>query len=104
MEHFFTVCKNSKATINNKKDRKFSPRQIQEIKTAAFINIGKEGYNLLTQNCEHFASYCRYGVNCSDQVSKFLFITGIVVLFLVLGLFLIWFIVRRRKKGQKKTK
>lgn len=40
--------------------------------------IGKGGYNLLTHNCEHFAIWCKTGLNESTQLS----IEGIVVRFL----------------------
>ena len=30
--------------------------------------IGEIGYNVLYENCEHFASFCRYGVAKSVQV------------------------------------
>lgn len=31
--------------------------------------IGKGGYNLLTHNCEHFAIWCKTGLNESSQLS-----------------------------------
>ena len=40
--------------------------------------IGKGGYNLLTHNCEHFAIWCKTGLNESSQLS----IEGMVARFL----------------------
>ena len=40
--------------------------------------IGKGGYNLFTYNCEHFAIWCKTGLNESTQLS----IEGIAVRFL----------------------
>lgn len=40
--------------------------------------IGKGGYNLFTHNCEHFAIWCKTGLNESTQLS----IEGIAVRFL----------------------
>jgi len=34
--------------------------------------LNKEGYNLITNNCEHFAIWCKTGVHESNQVDNFL--------------------------------
>ncbi|MBO4524227.1 MAG: lecithin retinol acyltransferase family protein [Spirochaetia bacterium] len=34
----------------------------------AKARLGKRGYNILTNNCEHFANECKYGVKRSRQV------------------------------------
>ena len=34
--------------------------------------IGQRGYNLFLQNCEHFAIWCKTGVEKSEQVDKFI--------------------------------
>ncbi|XP_071849461.1 uncharacterized protein [Apostichopus japonicus] len=34
----------------------------------AVSRLGKEGYNLFTNNCEHFATFCKTGVYRSDQI------------------------------------
>lgn len=41
-----------------------------EIVNYAFMQIGRGGYNLLTNNCEHFANECVFGKNKSEQVDK----------------------------------
>ncbi|XP_062566176.1 phospholipase A and acyltransferase 3-like [Saccostrea cucullata] len=68
LENFWKVVKDSKAKINNNKDRKYRPRPAREIVERAIRSIGKTGYNLLWKNCEHFAAYCRNGVEWSEQV------------------------------------
>lgn len=49
----------------------FRPRSAQEIVQDAVSKIGNTKYNMFWQNCEHFATYCRYGVNSSQQVCYF---------------------------------
>lgn len=34
--------------------------------------IGRRGYNLLCNNCEHFAIWCKTGIRESSQVNKFI--------------------------------
>lgn len=50
----------------------FRPRRPHEIVEKAILKIGEIGYNVLWKNCEHFAAYCRYGVDWSEQVSTVL--------------------------------
>ena len=38
----------------------------------ALSRLGNIGYNMLWSNCEHFASWCRYGMAWSEQVDKFM--------------------------------
>ncbi|MBF6029692.1 lecithin retinol acyltransferase family protein [Pseudomonas sp. P115] len=33
-----------------------------------YTRLGEDSYNLLTNNCEHFVSWCIYGTNSSEQV------------------------------------
>ena len=42
----------------------------QETVKRARSSIGKEGYNLATHNCEHFAIWCKTGVCSSEQINK----------------------------------
>ena len=38
----------------------------------ALMKLGEVGYNILYENCEHFASWCRYGEGKSDQADTVL--------------------------------
>lgn len=43
----------------------FRPFPAQIILDRARSSLGKQGYNILYSNCEHFATDCRYGeANC----------------------------------------
>uniref|UniRef100_A0A8W8L629 LRAT domain-containing protein n=1 Tax=Magallana gigas TaxID=29159 RepID=A0A8W8L629_MAGGI len=55
------------------------PRNAKEIVTEASSKIGEIGYNMLWKNCEHFTSYCRYGVNWSKQADNAMLALGAVV-------------------------
>lgn len=46
----------------------FRPLEPNKIVEEAISKIGEIGYNLLWDNCEHFAAYCRYGIKWSEQV------------------------------------
>ena len=48
------------------------PLSKEEIVRNALARIGRIGYNLLFENCEHFASWCRYGLSKSEQVDNLL--------------------------------
>jgi hypothetical protein len=55
----------------------FRPLPPDEIVGNALMKIGEVGYNLLYQNCEHFATWCRYGRGNSDQAE--IILTGLNV-------------------------
>lgn len=78
VENFWNVVDGTKAKINNTKDKKYKPLPKSEIIKNALERIGRVGYNVLFENCEHFASLCRYGESKSEQVDTFL--TGMAVL------------------------
>ena len=46
---------------------KFPNKKIVEI---ALSKIGEKGYNLLYNNCEHFANFCVFGKKISFQVEN----------------------------------
>lgn len=75
----WNVVLGSKVKINNDKDHKLKPRSAQEIVKEALSKIGEIGYNVLWKNCEHFAAYCRYGVNWSEQADIAMLALGAVV-------------------------
>jgi len=39
--------------------------------------LGENSYNLVTNNCEHFVSWCIYGVSTSQQIRNVLSAAGI---------------------------
>jgi len=53
---FIEVYEYSKKELKAKRDNK-------DIVKMAYSLIGTGGYNLLNNNCEHFANYCSYDVN-----------------------------------------
>jgi hypothetical protein len=57
--------------------------QRSEIIHRALSRIGETGYNLLFRNCEHFARWCRYGEDKSDQAENVGIGLGIAGLFIV---------------------
>lgn len=60
---------NMARTIFSKDLKLYSPQETVE---RARSCIGQRRYNLLTQNCEHFAVWCKTGVEKSEQISKFI--------------------------------
>ncbi|CAK6965380.1 phospholipase A and acyltransferase 4-like [Scomber scombrus] len=52
-------------------DNTLKPRPEQEIVNEALSYVGKDmNYTVATWNCEHFATWCRYGTGLSLQVKK----------------------------------
>jgi hypothetical protein len=56
---------------------------LEETVRRARSRLGEKSYNLLSNNCEHFALWCRYGTSQSVQVEK------AVIAAIVLGTFAI---------------
>lgn len=56
--------------INNALDDSHEPFSAAEIVDRAEADYGTTGYNLFTNNCEHYANRCRYGVSRSVQIEK----------------------------------
>jgi hypothetical protein len=65
------IMGNGKARINNFKDKQWTILPADEIVKRAQDALGKEGYNVLANNCEHFATDCRYGDRLSGQEEAF---------------------------------
>lgn len=57
-----------KVRVNNYLDGKYKPLDVSEIVKRAVNVLDHSGYNLLYNNCEHFATDCRYGESTSRQV------------------------------------
>ncbi len=63
------VAGNDKYCINNQLDDLYKPHPIEDILQEAERFVGKEfPYNVVTSNCEHFATLLRYGKPQSQQV------------------------------------
>ncbi|XP_052077001.1 phospholipase A and acyltransferase 2-like [Mytilus californianus] len=78
LENFWKVVGNKKAKKNNKKDKERTPFRGKDIVKRALSMIGPNAYNLLCNNCEHFATWCRYDKKKSDQVDKALTVVSVV--------------------------
>ncbi len=46
----------------------YRPLHPEMIVQSALSKVGDVGYNMLFNNCEHFATWCRYGISMSHQV------------------------------------
>ncbi|XP_052268912.1 phospholipase A and acyltransferase 1-like [Dreissena polymorpha] len=77
-DSFLRVAANSKAKKNNSKDSDCKPLLAKEIVKRAKESICQAGYNLLLNNCEHFATYCRYGKAESEQARPFEGVAAVV--------------------------
>ncbi|KAE9550146.1 hypothetical protein FO519_006633 [Halicephalobus sp. NKZ332] len=55
--------------INNSLDSNHPPFPPNVIYERAIYRLGKSGYNLIYNNCEHFVKECRYGSAESHQVT-----------------------------------
>jgi len=71
-DDFWDVARKSKADVNNSKDAYIRADAPHVIINRALSRMGVLGYNMLWSNCEHFASWCRYGMAWSEQVDKFM--------------------------------
>ena len=59
---FFDQTKNRKAKIENNLDEKLKAKNPDDIVKTAEKKVGEKfEYNLLKNNCEHFANWCHYG-------------------------------------------
>ena len=72
------IYRKIKDFFNGNKDyRLYSP---QETVSRARGKIGKKGYSVITNNCEHFAIWCKTGIAESRQVNDLLdIVEGIVI-------------------------
>ena len=57
--------------VLDKKELK-NKRSAQEIEKTALARLGEGGYNILYNNCEHFALWCKTGISESHQIVNFL--------------------------------
>ncbi|KAF2985937.1 hypothetical protein EK904_003572 [Melospiza melodia maxima] len=74
------VVGNHRWRVNNKYDRRRTPRPVNDIIREAEERIDEEvTYDALTDNCEHFVTELRYGKGVSRQVRKAV-VRGVVAL------------------------
>ncbi|GHV96646.1 hypothetical protein AGMMS50293_29660 [Spirochaetia bacterium] len=59
--------KGGKARIDHDSESVFSRKETVE---RAYACIGQKGYNLVFNNCENFARWCKTGISRSTQVEK----------------------------------
>lgn len=45
-------------------------RKPQDVVSYAYSKIGVKGYNIITNNCEHFSNECAFGTKDSEQVNN----------------------------------
>ncbi|XP_066299033.1 uncharacterized protein [Branchiostoma lanceolatum] len=67
-DRFWDVVGDSLAKINNYLDGEMNVLPREEIVKRARSKLGEMEYNLVSYNCEHFATWCRNGVARSQQV------------------------------------
>ena len=56
--------------VDNMMDGEWAPLPTEKIVALATIYEGQEGYSILSKNCEHFVTMCRYGRATSPQVKE----------------------------------
>ena len=57
--------------VNNDKDAEYQPLDGQLICRRALQSLGATPYHVLCNNCEQFATWCRYDERVSDQINIF---------------------------------
>ncbi|VDN89854.1 unnamed protein product [Brugia pahangi] len=68
-DELITVANGDSCRINNSLDKEKKPFPPAVVVDRALLMLGKTNYNLLLNNCEHFAKYCRYGLKESKQAT-----------------------------------
>jgi kelch-like protein 24/35 len=103
IDYFWDIVGNDAVRINNSKDHTKRPFDPSEIIRRA-LSCGKIGYNLYQQNCEHFATWCRYGDAESSQVQNWALAAFGVVAIVMLAAVIAYFSGRREAQAQNKDK
>ena len=62
-----------------------SPYTGEEIRKRAFSRLGEDEYDLLVNNCEHFANWCCTGEAESEQVEEAVRLAGTLLLKILEG-------------------
>lgn len=66
---FSVFQKGGHINVDNQEEAKYSRDEIVS-RARALIGTQKGNYDLVTNNCEHFAKYCKTGSKISDQVDE----------------------------------
>jgi len=67
-ENLLDVAIYREAFVENIVDKKFSANSIDTILGLAKARIGEKGYDLITDNCQHFCNSVRYGVAIAQDI------------------------------------
>lgn len=62
-----------------------SPYTGEEIRERAFSRLGEDEYDLVANNCEHFANWCCTGETVSEQVEEAVWLVGGLLLRIING-------------------
>uniref|UniRef100_A0A0K0EUU6 LRAT domain-containing protein n=1 Tax=Strongyloides venezuelensis TaxID=75913 RepID=A0A0K0EUU6_STRVS len=81
VENLFDVSEGGDCRINNSMDILFDPSSENCIKSVIKNKLGDHTYNLLVNNCEHFAKMARYGMSVSGQANNAVALLGAVAVF-----------------------
>jgi hypothetical protein len=73
-ERLATFDPEGRARVVRHDARRFDHR---ETLARAEANLGRDGYNLLLDNCQHFASWCATGTRTSHQVETVAIVAGV---------------------------
>ncbi|KAF7638305.1 LRAT domain-containing protein [Meloidogyne graminicola] len=66
-DSFLLVAGTDLCRVNNSLDAQRRPFPPTIIVERALTKLGTGGYNVMHNNCEHFAKWCRYSLRESDQ-------------------------------------
>lgn len=69
ISNYWDVIEDSYAFRNNLFDKLMKPLPLEEILGRAYEKVGHHDFNIVSNNCEHFVKYCRYGISSSDQMT-----------------------------------
>ena len=64
-------CRDGKLLVREFTDLELKEKRMpQDVVNYAFTKLGEKGYDLLHNNCEHFANECLFGKRVSSQVDN----------------------------------
>ncbi|CAL1535798.1 unnamed protein product [Lymnaea stagnalis] len=72
-ENIYCVAGRDKIELGNDWDATKTPLDAEEILRRAVSKLGSNEYHAIHKNCEHFARWCRYDEEKSDQSGKIVY-------------------------------